>query len=178
MAIWALITGGFDETGARVLASAIAVALCTLAGLAGAMVAEQRGGQRVIGQTTIGLAAVEAGLALVGIWSVGEYDAGDLWRVLGVGGALLVALTHTCLMLARQRASDTWAVKNLVVAAIALAFAAAIMTAGLFAFATGTVDPTVWRLLGVLVVLAVLATLLCPLLRRISRGRDREGESP
>ena len=49
---------------------------------------------------------------------------------------------------------------------------AALLVSGLFVASEGQVAPVVWRVLGVLVVLALLNTLLVPLARRITRDNQ------
>jgi FtsH-binding integral membrane protein len=169
VAIWALLTGSFDDTSVRVLLSGLAAALCTLAGLAGATALRLRNRARRVGEATIGLSQLTLLLALALIWIPNATDSDTLARALGVTSVLALAGSHASLLLARLRHGDTRTVRRLTVAAIGCATSAALLVSGLFAASEGLVAPGVWRLLGVLVVLALLNTLLAPLARKIAR---------
>ena len=168
VAIWALLTGSFDDTGARVLLSGLAAASCTLAGLAGASALRRKSLYRRVGEVTIGLSQLTLLLALTLIWSSSAADSDTLVRAFGVTSVLMLAGAHASLLLARLRHGDTPAVRRLTQAAIVCATSAALLVSGLFAANEGQVATGVWRLLGVLVVLALLSTLLTPLARKIS----------
>jgi len=169
VAIWSLLTGSFDDTSVRVLLSGLAAAMCTLGGLAGAAALPLENGRRRVGEATIALSqlALLAALALIWIPDAGESE--PLLRCFGVAIALLLAGAHASLLLARARRSDTRAIGGLTQAAITCATSAALLFSGVIADAEGPVAPALWRVLGVLIVLAVLNTLLVPLARRINR---------
>jgi hypothetical protein len=173
VAIWALLTGSFDDTSIRVLLSGLAAALCTLGGLAGATTLRLNNPERRVGELTITLSQLTLLLALALIWIPNATDSDTLARALSVTSVLMLAGAHASLLLARERRHDTSAVRGLARAAIACATSAALLVSGLFVASEGPVAPAVWRLLGVLVVLAVLNTLLVPLARRITR--DTQG---
>jgi hypothetical protein len=172
VAIWSLLTGSFDDTSVRVLLSGLAAAMCTLGGLAGAAALSLETGRRPVGVATIALSqlALLATLALIWIPDAGEND--PLMRSFGVTITLMLAGAHASLMLARLRRSDTRGIRGLTQAAITCATSAALLFSGVLATAEGSVAPAVWRVLGVLIVLAVLGTLLVPLARRINRARS------
>ncbi len=72
---------------------------------------------------------------------------------------------------------DTRTVHRLSQGAIVFATSAALLLGGVFTANDGPIASSVWRLLGVLVILAVLNTLLVPLARKIPRdGRAPPGE--
>lgn len=165
LVIWVLLTGSFDATGVRILASTAVIALCAIGGLIGVAVLDSPDLRRPLGVITALLATVVASLSLAAIWgaSFGE----PAWRALAATATLLIACGHACLMLGRLRASDGRAVRRLSFAAVALAMAVAVPLAVGFAFATGSPGDWFWRLLGVLAVLSTLATLLAPIVRRL-----------
>jgi FtsH-binding integral membrane protein len=172
VAIWALVTGSFDETSVRVLLTGLAAALCTLGGLAGSTALRRKNPDRQVGAATIGLSQLTLLLALVLIWIPNAPDSDTLARALGVTSVLMLAGAHAALLLARSRRSDTRAVNALTHAAIVCATSAALLVSGLFAASDGPIAPAVWRVLGVLVVLALLNTLLVRLARKITRDRQ------
>jgi hypothetical protein len=173
VAIWALLTGSFDDTSVRVLLSGLAAALCTLGGLAGATTLRLNVRERRVGEATIGLSQLTLLLALALIWIADATDSGTLARALGVTSVLMLAGAHASLLLARLRHRDTRTVRVLTQAAIVCASSAALLVSGLFVASEGQVASTVWRLLGVLVVLALLNTFLVPLARRITRDNQQ-----
>ncbi len=172
VAIWALLTGSFDDTSVRVLLTGLAAALCTVGGLAGSTALRLKNPDRRVGEVTIGLSQLTLLLALALIWISSATDSDTLARALGVTSVLTLAGAHASLLLARLRPDDTHAVHGLTQAAIVCAASAALLVSGLFAASEGPVSPAIWRLLGVLVVLALLNTLLVPLARRITRDNQ------
>jgi hypothetical protein len=176
VAIWALITGSFDDTSVHVLFTGLAAALCTLGGLAGSTTLELKRSHRLVGETTIGLSQLTLLLALVLIWIPSASDGETLLRALAITTVLTLAGAHASLLFARSRRSDSRLIHVLIRAAITCATSAALLVSGLFAASEGPVAPAVWRLLGVLVVLAVLNTLLAPLARKITRDSHHAGD--
>ena len=173
VAVWALITGSFDETSVRVLLTGFAAAVCTVAGLAGAMAVRRGGATRLVGRATIALSELALALMLALIWIPDAAGGEVALRALGVTTALMLAGGHASLLLGRARRCDTNTVRQLRKAAIACATAGALLSSGVFAVSEGNVDSAVWRVLGVLVVLALLATLLIPLARKIAQQLPR-----
>jgi hypothetical protein len=169
VAISALITGRFGATSARVLLTGLAAILCTVGGLAGSATLPLQNRGRRVGVVTIGLSQLSLLLALALIWIPSAGDGGTLWRALGVTSVLMLSGVHASLLLSRLEAGDPRAVHWLSHAAIACATSAALVLSGMFAAIDGVVAADVWRLLGVLVVLAVLNTLLAPLARKVAR---------
>lgn len=168
VAIWALVTGSFDDTSVRVLASALAAALATLSGLAGATMLERADHRRLLGQATIAASGIALALALVLIWVRAAPDSDVTWRAFGISVAAMFAGAHASLMYGRLRPEDGRGVVTLTKVAVGSASIAALLTSSLLLFVTDTVGSGVWRLLGVLVVIAVLTTLLAPLARKIT----------
>jgi hypothetical protein len=169
VAIWALVTGGFDETSVRVLLTGLAAASCTLGGLAGSTALRLKQSDRRVGEVTIGLSQLTLLLALALIWIPNATDSDTPARALGVTSVLMLAGAHASLLLAGLRRSDTRTVHRLTQAATVCATSASLLVSGIFAASDGPIASAVWRLLGVLVVLALLNTLLVPLARKITR---------
>jgi hypothetical protein len=161
VAIWALIRGHFDVTEARILGSTLTASLLTLTGLVGATVLDRTDLRRALGQVTILLSAIDLGLTLAAIWSQPVSEA--VARGLGMTSILLPACVHACLVLGRLRHGDSRVVRALSSVTVSCATLAAAAGAGAIALGSGPVEPAFWRLLGVLVVLAVLTSLLVPI---------------
>lgn len=176
VAIWGLILGRFDSTAARVVGSALAADLATLCGLAGSTVLLRGGSRSALGGATIVVSGAALILVLVLIW-VPAADSDQMFRAFGVTATMMLACAHGSLLYGWLRSSDARGVVALTEIATGCASTVALVTSGLLLFAAhdATVAPEVWRLLGVFVVIAVLATLLAPLTRRIGRPRRPGG---
>jgi hypothetical protein len=133
----------------------------TLTGLVGATVLDRTDLRRALGQVTILLSAIDLGLTLAAIWSQPVSEA--VARGLGMTSILLPACVHACLVLGRLRHGDSRVVRALSSVTVSCATLAAAAGAGAIALGSGPVEPAFWRLLGVLVVLAVLTSLLVPI---------------
>jgi hypothetical protein len=116
--------------------------------------------------------ALAAGLLL--IWSEATHT-GLVFRLCALAAIGAVTGAHASLLLHRRRATDAQAVIRLVQAAVGASTAAAILLSCLILFAHHRVASGVWRLFGVLIVVAVIATLLVPLARRIQSSGGRPG---
>jgi hypothetical protein len=173
VAIWALIVGRFDDTSVRVLVTGLIASFCTLGGLAGSTALPLERRIRRVGEVTIVLSQLTFALALALIWIPNATDSETLTRALGVASVLGLAGAHASLLLSRLSGLDTRAVHRLSQAAIACATSAALLVSGVFAASSGPVASGIWRLVGVLVVLAVLNTLLVPLVRKVARDTSR-----
>jgi hypothetical protein len=169
VAIWALLTGSFNDTSVRILLSGFAASLCTLGGLAGATALRLGSPDRRMGKLTIALSELTFLLMLTLVWIPAATDSDILARALGIASVLMLAGAHASLLLARSRGSDSRTVSGLTQAAIVCATSAALLVSVLLAAPAAPLAAAAWRLLGVLVVLALLNTLLVPLARRIAR---------
>jgi hypothetical protein len=175
VAIWALIVGRFNDTSLRVLLTGLLASFCTLGGLAGSTALSLESRIRRVGKATIGLSQLTFVLALALLWVPDATDGDTLTRALGVTSVLALAGAHASLLLSRLSGADTRAVHRLSQAAIACATSAALLVSGVFAASSGPIASGIWRLVGVLLVLAVLNTLLVPLVRKIARDIPRHG---
>jgi cell division protein FtsW (lipid II flippase) len=173
IAIYALVTGHLDATGGRTLASTFMAALCALTALAGATLLERADARRWLGLATIALSATEFALAVAVIWTDAvSIDAANegLLQALGATSVLLPAFVHAGLMLGRLRPGDGRLIRGLTAAALGLSMLPAVLVAGGLALAVGSPGAGAWRLLGVDLVLAILSTLLVPIVRRLARA--------
>jgi hypothetical protein len=168
VAIWALITGSFDSTSARLIGSALAAALATLSGLAGATVLGRTDRQHALGQATIAVSGIALALAAALIWIPTAEDSETIARAFGISLTAMIACAHASLMVSRLAAEDSAAVQTLTKLAVGSASLAALLMSCLLLFVSGGVASGVWRLFGVLIVIAVLTTLLTPLARRMA----------
>ena len=175
VAIWALVVGRFNDTSLRVLLTGLLASFCTLGGLAGSTALSLEGRIRRVGEVTIGLSQLTFVLALALLWIPDATDGDTLSRALGVTSVLALAGAHASLLISRLRGRDTRAVHRLSQAAIACASSAALLVSGVFVVSEGPVASGIWRLVGVLLVLAVLNTLLVPLVRKVDRDIPRHG---
>src|SRR3981081_2688618 len=105
-AIWALITGSFDSTSVRVLATALAAALATLSGLAGANLLGCDDHRARIGRATIAVPATALMLAVTLIWIPTAEDSEGIARAFGISVAVMIACAHASLMYGRLRPDD------------------------------------------------------------------------
>lgn len=176
VAIWGLIVGRFDSTSARVLGSALAAAFATLCGLAGSTLLSRNDVRRSVGFATIMVSGLALVLALTLMWVHGA-DSDTMFRALAVTATVMLAGAQASLLLQWLGAGEDHAVRALVTAAIASACGAAVLACGVVIFAHGRVAPGLWRLLGVMVLIAVLGALLAPLMRRIRSVREPSARS-
>lgn len=173
VAIWALIVGRFDRTSGLVLLTALTAALCTLAGLAGSTALRLEDGGKWAGQLAIGLSQLTLMLALTLIWIPDANESDVLWRALGVTSVLTLAGAHASLLVSKPSRIDSRAIRRLSQGAIACSTSAALLFSAVLVLNYDSSSFDIWRILGVLVVLAVLNTLLVPLVRKIARdGQD------
>jgi MFS family permease len=180
-AIWTLLTGTFDDTAAQVFLSALSGVVCTLSGLAGASVLAAGEFRRAVGRVTILASTAAFALAVELIWAPQAASTDGVGRALGVALAVMACGAHASLLLSRLRDRDTGVVYTLTALAIWCGAAATLLVAALLTFAPGLAWPVPTRVIGVLVILGLLATLLTPLARKSSRGtgarRTRAPES-
>jgi hypothetical protein len=160
-AIFALLTGSFDETQVRILATTGGFGLAALLATPGTRLLEQ--GRHVgLGQAVAGLAALSF---VVELWPLWLSTTDDLpWRALVVVVAVTVASAQIAQSLARQRPSDPEAIRPLALAAGVCAVVLALLIA--LAAIAKQHDSGYYRLLGVVAVLDVLLAFLQPVVRR------------
>jgi hypothetical protein len=160
-AIFALLTGSFDETQVRILATTGGFGLASLLATPGTRLLDQ---DRYVGlgQAVVGLAALSFVVELWPVWLDSDHDVS--WRSFVVVVAFTVALAQIANSLARRRPSDPEAIRLLALGA----GVCAIVLAGLVAIAAiARVDDSgYYRFLGAVGVLDVLLAFLQPVVRR------------
>jgi hypothetical protein len=172
-AIFALLTGSFDETQVRILATTGGFGLASLLATPGTRLLEQ--GRHVgLGQAVVGLAALSFVVELWPLWLDTENDRP--WRSLVVVAAVTVALAQIAQSLSRRRPSDPEAVRLLALGA----GVCALVLAGLIALAAIAQqhDSGYYRFLGSVAVLDVLLAFLQPVVRRFGTPVAPSGRGP
>jgi hypothetical protein len=158
-----LILGGsgIDETSAKALGTAAALAVASLMMSACLLLVRRRPALALLGFLGI-LAAAIAFLFCVGaIWELGD-DSTNLARPFGVSAVLAIACAHASLLLANARQGEADAVRLVRAGALGamtllgILLCAEIVTRG---------QEVSWKAIGVFAVLYVLGTLLLPLIR-------------
>jgi hypothetical protein len=170
VAIFALVTGSFDDTDWRIIASSLGFSVLSATAAAGeALRREGRGARMLVGAAAVASSAVAYVLLLGGLWI--DDDADRVWRACGCFGLLALAGSHASLVLRSVRSSDTGVVRTL--CDISIVTGAIDTTAGVLGLsgAIDDVDEGVVTALAVLVVILLLTTALPPILRRLQAGR-------
>lgn len=165
VAIFALLSGSFDDTDLRLMAASLGFAVFSATGGAG------EGLRRRRDESPLGLATVIAsGVAFVLLLAVLAIDDSlELVRAWGIAGLLALAGSHASLVLRAARPTDTPATRNLVTASVALGALDALLAILAIAGAIDVGDAGA-RAGAVVVVLLLLTTALPPLLRRTARS--------
>lgn len=168
-AIVAVVSGDFDETDARVVATSVAFGIYSATGASGATLRlRQNENLRTLGLATMIFSTAGFLLLLPAIW--GDWDNETLWRWWGAATLATFACSHASLMAGAVRPDDGPAVRVLGTASIALASLDSGI--GILAIA-GAFDEveveSAAQGLAVLVILMLLTTALTPIVRRIQR---------
>ena len=162
VAIVALLTGTWDDTDWRVVGTSLGFSVFSATAAAGEAVRRRL---VAIGGAAVASSATAFVLLVVAIW---DDDLDDVWRAFGVAGLVALWASHASLMLGPLRDGDSVGVRRLTwVSVVSLGIDAA---AGSLA-CVGLLDDLEFdlgaRLLAMLVVVAVLSSVLVPLLRRL-----------
>ena len=171
--IVALLTGSFDETGARVLGSTWLLGLFCMLSLADLTVLDTP--RRSVGTLGIAAAAVALALGLSFIWSLRDDWNGSLEfaaRGFLVSGVAAVALAHASLLLridlrGQEPLAALRAGTLTVMTLVAVMFAAPAIS-----FDIADSDGY-WRVLGALAILDTLGTVALPVLARFETRTAR-----
>jgi hypothetical protein len=162
-AIAGLLMGSWDETNWRIIASSLGFSVFTATASAGT---DPRP-PRAIAVLAIVASVAAYVLLLAALW-LGGADDEPLWRWFGIAGLTALWSAHAALLLRSRRADDSDAIQWLTVTAIA-ALGIDTMIGNLALLeVVDEVDESGVRAIGVLVVVAVLTTLLVPILRRLA----------
>ena len=166
-AIAALVTGEFDDTHWRVIATSLGFSLFSAFGASGDALRRQTADWRVtLGKATAGAALTGFVLLVLAVW-FGD-DSETLWRAFGVAGLLALSGSHASLVLRAHRRDDTGLVSALVWTSIVTSvFDTVVGDVAII----GTVDDVsdgFVRLVAVVLVIMVLSTVLAPLARKVA----------
>jgi hypothetical protein len=163
IAIGILLFAEFDDTSGRILATTGLIGLFSLLSLPAGVLLD-RGGARLLGSATIGVAALGLVLALVLVWGEIESDTGTKLAV--TTGLASGALAQGAATKSRRRETDTPAVRSLYLGAVCASAALAFMLSAAAWLDIG--DDTFFRFVGALAVADLLVVLLQPAVRRMA----------
>lgn len=166
-AIGAILSGDFDETDGRVIATSLGFAIFSATAASGASL-RFRGSEnlRTLGLATVALAAVSFLLLVVALWSDGDDQA---WRWFGCTALAALACSHASLVSGALRISDTPAMRALAAASVVLGIIDSFFGILAISGAVDDVEEGFGQLMAVLVILLLLTTALPPILRRLQR---------
>jgi hypothetical protein len=160
IAVVILLSGRFDETSWRILATTSAVSFFGLLGVPVGMLLE-RGRALALARISGALTLAAFALTLAVIWRHWADGVGKTW---GVVLTLAVAAAQAAVVEARRRDTDTPAISLLTGGSMLTGAALAVM--GIAAILTEIDDGTYYRALGAVAVIDVLLLAIVAVLRR------------
>ncbi|MCW2964759.1 MAG: hypothetical protein JWO17_2011 [Actinomycetia bacterium] len=160
VAIVVLLTGSFEHTEWRILATTSAVSAFGLLAVPAGMLLE-RGTAVVLARTSAALTASAFVLTLVVVWDSGSSLLGRTW---GVVLTLALAAAQAATVEARRRDNDSQAVRRLTVGSTLTG--AVLAALGVFGILTEIHGTTYYRVIGAIAILDVLLLALTAILRR------------
>jgi hypothetical protein len=170
VAVGALLTGSFDDTDWRVVATSLGFSVFTSTTAAGAALRlrdEPRA--RALGGATMATSVAAYVLLVAALW---VEDADGLWRAFGIAGLGALWSSHASLVTRARRPADTPLLRRLTALSIVtLGIDTAVGVVALLGLLDGVDGEPFARVLGALLVITVLATALPPILRRIAAPR-------
>lgn len=186
-AITALVSGDFDDTHARVIASSLGFGVFSALGAAGARLwgDDVRGWRRGLGGATAAAALLAYALLIAALWLFDDED--PVWRAFGIAGLLALWGSHASLVLRARRRDDSRLVTALVwISIVGGAFDMLVADAALVEL-VDEFEEGYARLTAAVLVAVILSTALPPLIRKFSgpqgapardgfwrRGEDRQ----
>jgi hypothetical protein len=162
LAIGVLLLGDFGETEGRVLATTLAISVCGLLALPGAVLLEQ-GRSTSLAVALIALTAATFVAFEYVLWLA--EDSEDGWRLVGSLVAATAATTQVSALTSRTRAGDRQSVRVVYMCAIGAVVVVATMV--VLAIWKDIDDVGFYRALAALAVLNVFLIVVQPLLRRL-----------
>jgi MFS family permease len=169
LAVGILLFSEFDQTSGRVLGTTGALAFFSLLALPAGVLLD-RGLATPLGWSALGLAALGLALVLVLLWIDWDDDRQTLLKTALTVTVFAAAAAQASATTARLRETDPRSVRWLYTAGLAVSAALATMAS---AAAWAEIDETgFYRVLGALAVIAVLVTLLQPILRKTAAPRS------
>jgi hypothetical protein len=163
IAILALLSGDFDETDGKILATTGGFTLASLFAMRGTILLDQ-GRHRDLAWAVVGLSALAFLLELKVVW-MDNGDSEVTWKALAVSAGFAGALGQIATSLARRRPSDPPAVQPLGAAAGVTALAVEALIA--YAAIAEVSDGDYYRFLGAVFVLDVFLVALESIVRRL-----------
>jgi hypothetical protein len=176
VAIVALLQGDFSDTEWRIVGTALGFSLFTALGGAGdALRRQAQDRPALVGGATVVAAAIAFALLLAACWI--DVDSDTLWQAWGAVSFVALWGSLASLILRGRRASDSSSIAILIVVSLVtsgLATTAAVLTV---TEAVDDVSDGLVRLIGVVLVLALLSSVLPPIMRRLDRTPAPQGMS-
>lgn len=174
VAIVGVVTGSFESTDWRLVATSFGFSLFSALGAAGARASRLGAAGLCLGLATAACAAASFVLLACGLW-VGVGDG--LWRVFAGLVVLSLGGSHASLMLAARSPGDSALITTVCASSIGAGAFDSLIGVGAIA---GVIDleGTLVRLLAVLIIVQLLTSVLPSLLRRAARRQrvsDRGG---
>jgi hypothetical protein len=160
VAVFVLLSDGFDDTSWRILATTSAISFFGLLAVPAGMLLE-RGRAVVLARASAGLTPVTFVLTLVVVWRRWSDGVGKTWGVLLT---LSVATAQAAAVEARRRDTDTPTISGLVAGSMLTGSVLAAM--GVAAILTEIDDHTFYRVLGAIAVVDLLLITVAAVLRR------------
>ena len=178
VAVVAVLTGSFDDTDWRVIASSLGFSVFAAAAAAGAAVRlRPEAWAEPLGGACVAASASAYGLLLGGLWVA--TDADGLWRAFGIAALAALWTSHAALVLRSRRPDDGALVRRL--ARLSIVSLGVEASAGVLAL-LGLLDDLdaepAARVLAALVVVTVLSTSLPPVLRKLARRAGAPAATP
>ncbi len=165
-AIVALLSGDFGDTAGRVIVTSLGFSAFTALGASGDALRQHAAGWRAaVGIATTATAALGFALLLAATWAGDDVDG--LWRAFGVCGLMALCGSHASLVLRAQRREDTQLLTTLVWTSIVTATLCTLVGDVAIAGVVEDVDEDFVRFVAAVLVVALLATALPPVLRRV-----------
>ncbi len=167
-AIGAVLSGDFDDTDGRIIATSLGFAVFSATAASGASLRFRDSERlRTLGGASMALSGLSFLILLVALWGGGDEDA---WRWFGSAALVALACSHASLVSGALRASDSAAVQALATASIALGVVDALFGILAISGAIHDIEERFAQLMAVLLILLLLTTALPPVLRRLQRS--------
>ena len=172
VAVGALLTGSFDDTDWRVVATSLGFSVFTSTTAAGGALrlrADPRA--RALGGATVVTSVAAYVLLVAALWIE---DAEGLWRAFGIAGLGALWSSHASLVVRALRPADAPLLRRLTVLSIVtLGIDTVVGVVALLGLLEDVDGEPFARVLAALLVITVLATALPPVLRRMAASRPR-----
>lgn len=169
IAILVLLSGSFDDTSWRILATTTAISVFALVSVPAGVLLE-RGRARLLAQVSATFTLGAFVFTLGAIWNAEDVPSW-LWRGYGIVLTLDAALAQAAAVESRRRDDDSETVGRLTLGSMVTGFLLAAM--GTVAILESIDDGGFYRVLGAIAVVDVLLVVLAAVLRRGSGSIDR-----